>query len=203
MSNEISASARKDARRAQRAAPRTAVLRPAVNANESPIAWLRRRKDKDGRPLISAAEFDAGERLRSDFTFGQMMPSITSRWSPMAGGSGARTAPGTGVELQDNVLAARERVRVALAAVGPELAGILIDVCCHLKGIEAAEHEQGWPLRSAKVVLQLALQRLARHYGLMPVEPANSGRPSRVLHWGADGYRPGLGRRDILPAASE
>lgn len=168
---------------------------PLVNPLESPLAWLRRRKDKDGRPLISAAEFEAGERLRADFTFGQLAPSVTQRWSPVGGSDGRpRAAAGGVLDLADNTLAARERVHRALAAVGPELSGILIDVCCHLRGLEDAERAQGWPLRSAKVVLQLSLQRLARHYGLLASMPAGRADPSAtVRHWGADGYRPAIG----------
>lgn len=41
-----------------------------------------------------------------------------------------------------------------------------IDICCELKGLEEAEKSQCWPQRAGKVVLQLALTRLARHYGL-------------------------------------
>jgi hypothetical protein len=64
-------------------------------------------------------------------------------------------------------------------------------VCCHLKGLEDAERAQGWPLRSAKVVLQLALQRLARHYGLVSQDTAAGS--ARIRHWGTDDYRPALG----------
>ena len=35
--------------------------RVTVNHDESPLAWLRRRKDADGRPMIDASEFAAGE----------------------------------------------------------------------------------------------------------------------------------------------
>jgi hypothetical protein len=74
--------------------------------------------------------------------------------------------------------------------VGPELAGILVEVCCHDVGLETAGRTQGWPQRAAKVVLQLALTRLARHYGLLAPQP----RPGdhRLRHWGSEDYRPDL-----------
>jgi len=77
----------------------------------------------------------------------------------------------------------------ALMAVGPELSGILVDICCELKGLEEAEKENGWPQRAGKVVLQIALTRLARHYGLIA---DGAPRPTRrgLRHWGSDDYRP-------------
>lgn len=164
--------------------------RTARNAAESPIAWLFSRRDSDGNPLISEAQFNAGEKLRADFWFAQMSPNVTQSWSLSATtGSGRRSAPGAGVELADNVIAAGERVRRALAAVGPELSGILIDVCCHLKGLEEAEKRAGWPQRSGKIMLGAALAALARHYGFAPAAVPSS---TRVRHWGADGYRPAI-----------
>lgn len=163
---------------------------PTENLAESPIGWLYRRRDKDGRPLISEAEFNAGERLRADYSLGQLTARVTSNWSASGVSSGRRTAPGAGVELSDAVIAARERVNHALKAVGPELASVLVDVCCHLKGLETAEREAGWPQRSGKVVLTLALTRLARHYGyLTDTGGGGSGGP-RIRHWGAEDYRP-------------
>lgn len=89
-------------------------------------------------------------------------------------------------------MAAAERVRRALAAVGPELSGILFDVCCHLKGLEVAERAKGWPQRSGKIVLQLALQRLAGHYGMdRPQYPA-AGPRAVIRHWGTGDYRPAI-----------
>jgi hypothetical protein len=160
-------------------------------AQESPLVWLRRRKDKDGQPLITEPQFHAGERLSVDFWHAQMTPRVTASWSVAAAGRHMRrSAPGAGVDLKDSVVAARTRVHRALAAVGPELAGILLDVCCHDVGLESAGRSQGWPQRAAKVVLQLALTRLARHYGLLaPQQPPG---PMRLRHWGDEDYRPGL-----------
>ncbi len=167
--------------------------RPQFNAEESPLTWLRSRRDKDGEPLISETEFMAGERLRSDFHLARLEPRVTASWNGVGAGSGTkRAAPGVGLELQDHVVAARERVQRALAAVGPELSGILIDVCCHLKGLSDAERARSWPQRSAKVILQMALQRLARHYGLDRQNRHQVGKAHAIRHWGSDDYRPTL-----------
>ena len=164
---------------------------PGVNPAESPLAWLSRRRDKDGKFLLTDAQFQAGERLRADFWFAHMTPRVTASWNPAASGRRERrAAPGAGVELQDHVVAAKERVTRALRAVGPELAGILIDVCCHLKRLEDAERALGWPQRSGKIVLQLALTRLARHYGLLTDDSEICPLRPRIRHWGTTDYRP-------------
>lgn len=178
----------------QLAAGRSAVrAAPRINHDESPLAWLASRKDKDGQPLLTPEEFQAGEQLRRDFTFAMLGPRVTASWSavPSDPASG-RSSPGCGSELADNVIAARERVNRAIAAVGPELSGILLDVCCYLKGLEAMEKAAGWPQRSGKIVLTIALQRLARHYGLLRENTGAGQQTGRVRHWGAEGYRPSI-----------
>jgi hypothetical protein len=143
----------------------TGLTQVVADDAESPLGWLARRKGRDGRPLIEPVQLQAGERLRAEFTRGLLMPRVTSNWSGAI--SDARRMPGAGeVTYAEAVTAARQRVRNALEKVGPEFAGLLLDVCCFLKGLEDIERERGWPPRSAKVVLQLALDRLARHYGL-------------------------------------
>jgi hypothetical protein len=92
-------------------------------------------------------------------------------------------------EMTDAVVAARQRVDRAVHGVGPDFAGILLDVCCFLKGIEEIERERSWPARSAKLVLRLALASLARHYGLVETAKGNHGG-GRIKHWGAEDYRP-------------
>jgi hypothetical protein len=130
-----------------------------VNAAESPLSWLRSKRGAG--PHISDEEFEAGERLRNDFTLAQMAPRVTVNWSnPINGGNG-----GNGPE---NISAAathsRDRVMRALTAVGPGLSGLLLSVCCFLDRLEPAEQEHGLPRRSGKVILKLALSRLAAHY---------------------------------------
>jgi hypothetical protein len=158
----------------------TGAISVLVNDSESPLAWLARRKGRDGRAMISANQFIAGEKLRADFTRGHLSPRVTSDWTAPTGGR-SRTFSGGAGEMTDLVVASRQRVRLAMEACGPEFSGLLLDVCCFLRGLEEVERERGWPLRSAKIVLQLALDRLARHYGLR--EEARGETSARVRTW--------------------
>jgi len=155
-----------------------------IDEIESPLGWLARRRGRDGRPLIEVHQLQSGERLRADFTRAQLMPRTTSNWSnPMASarrGGGADRAD----TLTETIVAARQRVRQALETVGPEFSGLLIDVCCFLKGLEDIERDRAWPARSGKVVLQLALDRLARHYGYASQTRGATG--AKVRTWLAD-----------------
>lgn len=136
-----------------------------VDEGESPLAWLARRRGRQGRALIEPHQLQAGERLRADFTRAHLMPRTTSNFdTPTVSRQRAGAVPNP-AHFTVGMIAARQCVHQALDAVGPEFGGLLIDVCCFLKGLEDIEGERGWPARSGKVVLQLALERLARHYG--------------------------------------
>jgi len=155
-----------------------------VDESESPLAWLARRRGRDGRALIETHQLQAGERLRGDFTQAHLMPRTTSNWSnpvPSArrSGGGERAAA-----MTDTMIAARQRVHSALDTVGPEFAGLLLDICCFLKGLADVERERAWPARSGKVVLQLALDRLARHYGY--AAQTRGAKRAHVRTWLAD-----------------
>jgi hypothetical protein len=159
-----------------------------VDMAESPLAQLARRKTKDGAPFLAETEWRSGERLRADYTRARIMPRLGANWQA-AIASGRRDGGSGGIaELTDAALAARQRVERAIDAVGPELSGVLIDVCCFLKGLETIEMERAWPARSAKIMLKSGLAALSRHYEC----PART-RPHRVLHWGTEDYRPRLG----------
>jgi hypothetical protein len=158
-----------------------------IDEAESPLSWLAKRRGPGGRPLIDAAQFQAGERLRADFTRAGLTPRVTSNWiAPVA--QGRRATGASAASFSDAVLAAKERVSRALEAAGPEFCGLLLDVCCFLKGLETVERERHWPPRTAKVVLGLALDRLARHYGIRSELRGPSRSAMRA--WQAPGARP-------------
>jgi hypothetical protein len=140
-------------------APADAVDRQAVQVNldESPLGWLHRRK------LLDSRQVAAGERLRRDHRAAGLSARVTMRWDPAVPADCRRG--GGGAEAQAlGSMAARARFHAAMQAVGPGLSDILWRVVCEAEGLEAAERGLGWPVRSGKLVLGLALDRLAAHY---------------------------------------
>ncbi|MDR7230230.1 hypothetical protein J2X45_001311 [Caulobacter sp. BE264] len=129
------------------------------NLGESPITWLARRRDRQGRPWLDAVEIAAAERLREEFESLGSLGRMTMRWDAMRVDGGS---PGLASAERDH--AARQRIARALDAVGPELREILERVCMMGSALEAAEASLKLPRRAGKTVLKLALQALARHY---------------------------------------
>ena len=160
-----------------------------INRIESPVGQLARRRDRSGKPMLQPYQVAAAERLRADFERGQLQPAITANWSATVSHRQRSGGSGGIADLTDAALAARRRFDRAIAEVGPEFSGVLIDACCFLKGLETIEHERLWPARSAKLVLRLALAPLARHYGLGDTA-AGAVRSKAIRGWGADNYRP-------------
>jgi len=169
-----------------------AMRKLTVNLTESPLGWLRHRKSADGKSLLSQEQYEAGERLRSDFEKAQMSPRITSDiTAPMTSSSGKRAADGgSAVAMRDAAIAAKQRFFKALDIVGTDLCDVLIEVCCHLKGMDEAEKHLHLPQRSGKIVLQIALTRLAQHYGLIPHQTTHHYKTTGIRHWGDHSYRP-------------
>ena len=129
-----------------------------VNLAESPLGWLR------SRGLVDARQFEAGERLRADYELAALGPRVTMRWdgAPLdSGRSGA--AP---IDPATAHIAAKRRFDAALAALGGGLSDVAWRVICAGEGLPVAEKYLGWPARSGRLVLTLALDRLADHYRL-------------------------------------
>ena len=128
-----------------------------VNLAESPLGWLF------SRGLVTRVQFDAGERLRSDWERSQMAPNVTMSWdaAPIARGRGGSSA---GADLSASQLDARNRFNAAVASAGPGLSDILWRIVCAGEGMRDAETALGWPARAGRLVLTLALDRLALYY---------------------------------------
>jgi hypothetical protein len=144
-----------------------------VNVGESPLARLASRGLVDGVP------FAAGEKLRRDYTLAQLAPRMgVDLTAPVVSGS----SRGHGADsISDIAVAARQRLSRAMAAMGPGLSDLAFEVCCDLQSLERAEARRGWARRSGRVVLVLALDRLAAHYGM---KAARNAAPIRA--WSMD-----------------
>lgn len=127
-----------------------------VNIAESPLGWLHAHRHIDDRL------FDAGERLRTDYENSQLGPSITMRWDPVR----IKGTGGSDLTPSERQLAARTRFDGALAQAGKGLEDILWRVVCAGETLPVAEKTLKWPARSGKLVLRLALDRVADFYRL-------------------------------------
>lgn len=125
-----------------------------VNLAESPVAWLH------ARGHLSDRLFDAGERLRADYERAQLAPSVTMRWDPVR----VKTTGDAGLTAGERQLAAKARFDGAIDAAGPGLSDVLWRVVCAGETLADAERALEWPARSGKLVLRLALERVAGFY---------------------------------------
>ena len=127
------------------------------NAAESPLGWLF------ARGLVTQRQFDAGERLRTDWERAQLAPRVTMSWdaAPVSRGRGGSTDR---PDLSGAQIDAKRRFDAALAAAGPGLADILWRIVCAGEGMRDAETALGWPARAGKLVLAFALDRVADYY---------------------------------------
>lgn len=140
----------------RRAAPARTVT---VNAVESPLGWLF------AHGHVTERQFAAGEMLREQWELGHYPPRVTMAWdSPPKGRNGRGAAEGPA--LSDRSTRARARFESAVKAVGPGLRDIMWRVVCAGEGMREAETALGWPARAGKLVLRMALDRLADHFRL-------------------------------------
>ncbi len=131
------------------------------------------RPPAPARPDRDAAQYDAGEKLRRDFTLAQLMPRLGNR-PDAALHSPAAAASGWKKTLSDTVIASKQRFARAMKAAGPGLSDLLFDVCCHLRG----------PRRSGEGERLAAAQRprRARHRARAPGRALRHARHRPQAH---------------------
>jgi hypothetical protein len=136
---------------------RRAARSVTVNLAESPLGWLK------ARGHVSERQFDAGERLRADWERAQLGPRVTMCWDAPPAARVARGAPAAADPVAAQI-SAKKRFEAAVEAVGPGLSDILWRIVCAGEGMRDAERALGWPARAGKLVLAMALDRLAEYY---------------------------------------
>ena len=135
-------------------APRRGRRSATVNLAESPLTWLH------ARGHLTDHQFAAGEQLRADWDRAQLSPGVTMRWDPVR----VKGGPDAGLSPSERQVSAKQRFDGAIAAAGPGLADVLWRVVCAGESLPVAEKALSWPVRSGKLVLRLALDRVAGFY---------------------------------------
>lgn len=131
----------------------------SVAVDEGPLGWLH------NRGLISPRQYEAGDLLRIDYETASLGPRVTMDWTDGPRSREARGAPDP-FHATEVCTAAKRRFEAACEAVGRGLVDVLWRAVCNGEGLAETERALGWPSRSAKLVLTIALDRLADHYRL-------------------------------------
>ncbi|WP_295440859.1 DUF6456 domain-containing protein [Sphingorhabdus sp. EL138] len=128
-----------------------------INLSESPLSWLHARGYLSNRQML------AGEILRGDYEAAALGPHVTMSWENIPRSRQKRGAP-SGLNRTERMIQAKSRFDGALTALGPDLSDIAWRVICIGESVPAGEREMSWPVRSGKLVLKIALDRLAAFY---------------------------------------
>jgi uncharacterized protein DUF6456 len=149
-----------------------------VSLDESPLARLAAAREGEA-PFLLAHQVAAGERVRLLVERARLSPRLTMSYDA------ARTADGRGAigpaDISDSAVDARRKLDEVARLLPPDCRGVVFDVCGLLKGLQVVETERGWPRRSAKMVLRIALEQLAGHWGLST--EARGRESGRVGGW--------------------
>ena len=156
---------------------------PALNRNESPLSRLA-AADPD---FLDAHHVAAGERVRRLVERALLRQSVTMSYSGVVAGGHSHSGAG---DIPDLAIDARRKINEIYEVLPRECAGAVIDICGFLKGLHQVESERGWPRRSAKLLLRVGLEQLARHFGM---SSCAVGQPTtRDRAWLDEGARPSM-----------
>ncbi len=158
----------------------------SINPGESVVATLAVSRN-GAAPFLLAHHVQSAERVRFLVERSQMIQRTTMSYDPTRTpqSSSKGTSP---FDYGGAALDARRELRRILDPLPADCAGVLIDVCGFLKGLQTIEFERKWPRRSAKLVLRIGLDQLALDFGLSPF--ATGAKSSRTRFWMGEKGRP-------------
>lgn len=154
-----------------------------VNLAESPLARLAAGTP----PFLERHHVEAGERVRRLVERASIQPRMTMTYAASMTAGQRRSGPG---DISDMAADARKALDEVYRVLPRDCAGVVMDVCGLLKGLQVVEAERGWPRRSAKLVLRIGLEQLAQHFGYAPV--AVGVETTRARKWMGEGGRPSV-----------
>ena len=147
-----------------------------MNLAESPLARLAVAAAGESEAFLSRHQVEAGERVRRLAERARLQPRLTMSYS-MA--HVATKGAGYAAEIGDVAADARRQLAQIHDVLPRDCAGVVMDVCGLLKGLQLVEAERGWPRRSAKLVLRIGLDRLAEVWGIGTVAVGSESRKAR------------------------
>lgn len=154
-----------------------------TNRAESPLSRLAAATG--GEAFLQPHHVETGERVRRLVDRARLQPRLTMTYSPSRAVGAVSRGP---ADISDFAADARRDIAAIHRLLPHDCAGVVLDVCGLLKGLQEVERERGWPRRSAKLVLRIGLEQLAQHYGLGPVAKGGTSTASRS--WMDDAARP-------------
>ena len=156
----------------------------AINLAESPLSRLVTTE----RAFLQPHHIDAAERVRVLVERAQLRTRTTMNYSGAT--AGGKTQRNGAESITDMAVDARRTLDAIHCVLPAECAGVVMDVCGWLKGLQQVERERSWPRRSAKLVLRIGLEQVAQHFGLGPYAVGRGRAPTRS--WLDEGARPPL-----------
>lgn len=129
-----------------------------------PDAIARLAKGSGAQGFLLDHHLEAGRRLAALFWKAQLNQRVTMSYDPTRIGTKGGHAPQGDMAL--SVAEARAQLNRLALALPQDCWSVLSDVCGYQLGLQDIEGRRQWPRRGAKLVLRIALDQLALHWGL-------------------------------------
>lgn len=137
------------------------------------------RLSRGADPFLERHHLAAALRLEQLVQRACLSPRLTMSYDPssVTGRGGGNIA----AEISDTAASARGRINALAGALPRDCWDVVFDVCGLGLGLQDIEARRQWPRRSAKLVLRIGLDQLAREFGLAPHVAGAQG--SRIDGW--------------------
>lgn len=145
----------------------------------SPIVKLYNRQRNIAYKYLKERHLYAGQRLFKNFLNANLQPNITMDWNKLNSVKQNHYMGKKESGFSENNYIARTKLYDSLKHVGEEFSAILVEICIFGNGLEATEKTMNWPARSGKLLLTLALDKLADFYGMDQDEK----EVNKYLYW--------------------